>query len=65
MSKTTTSYKLSDSGTFINWVRDNGKVELLQQRLATTELKSWLDQGAELPPGVMPETTVSISIRRA
>ena len=65
MSKTTTSYKLADSGTFINWVRENGKVELLQQRLATTELKSMLDAGAELPPGVMPETTVSISIRRA
>lgn len=66
ISKTTTTPKAADTGVFLEFIRTTGAVELLQARLSATAVNEWIENNnGALPPGVIQETSHSITIRRA
>lgn len=66
ISKTTTTPKAADTGVFLDFIRTTGAVELLQARLSATAVNEWIENNnGALPPGVIQETSHSITIRRA
>lgn len=66
ISKTTTTPKAADTGVFLEFVRTTGAVELLQSRISTTAITEWIsNNNGALPPGIIQETSHSITIRRA
>lgn len=66
ISKTTTTLKAADTGVFLDFIRTTGAVELLQARLSATAVNEWIENNnGALPPGLIQETSHSITIRRA
>ena len=56
---------LKDKGSFLDFVRQTGQVELLQARVSSTAVKEYMDaHNNEVPPGVEITTERTISIRR-
>lgn len=54
-----------DWGTFWEWAAANGRVDMLEKRVATKPVAEYLEQYGELPPGISIERERSVTIRRA
>mgnify|MGYP001308262182 CR=1 FL=1 len=56
---------IADWPAFSRWVVDNDELDMLQRRVSTTTLKSFMDQNENTPPpGVTTSSVRSINIRR-
>lgn len=62
--KQTTKYVMRDSGELLAFIRQTGKVELLQARLSTTAVQEMLNNDEPLPAGVGIEQELTIVVRR-
>ena len=56
---------LKDKGSFLDFVRQTGQVELLQARVSSTAVKEYMEHNDnQLPPGVDVTTSREVTIRR-
>jgi len=63
--KTNMRYSVPDKDAFANFVRESGEVDLMQFRVSSTNMKEYLDNGHDLPPGVKVDPVVSVNIRKS
>jgi hypothetical protein len=62
---TTMQASIGDWGALTRFIVENNEVELLQKRISTTALKTYLEAaGDQLPPGIKVTNIRGISIRR-
>ena len=54
-----------DKAATMQFIKDTGNVELLQQRLSSTAVKEYMDQNnGQLPPGIKIAVERTVTIRR-
>lgn len=60
-----TRYKVPDKEAFKNYLLSTGDLDLAQLSVNKTNMKTHLEDGGQLPPGVDYEEIVSVNIRKA
>lgn len=55
----------SDWTVFWAYIRDTGRFDLLEKRVGQTAIKTMVDAGEELPPGINTFTEREVTVRRA
>ena len=63
--KTNHRYSFGDWGSFATWMIEHGEIDLLQHRVAATNMDTFLKESGELPPGIKQDPVVSVNIRKA
>jgi len=63
--KTNHRYSFGDWGSFAKWMVEHGEIDLLQHRVASTNMDTFLKTSGELPPGIKQDPVVSVNIRKA
>lgn|SRR5690554_3174927 len=59
-------YSFGDWAAFSDWVKQTGQIELLQHRVSSTNMDTYLKESeGEMPPGVKHDPVVSVNIRKA
>lgn len=54
----------ADWGTLYPWITEEGRVDMLEKRLATKPIVEYLEEKGELPPGVNIQRERTIIVRR-
>jgi len=63
--KTNHRYSFGDWPNFAKWMVEHGEIDLLQHRVAATNMDAFLKASGELPPGVKQDPVISVNIRKA
>lgn len=64
--KTNKRYSFGDWNGFAAWVQKTGNVELLQHRVSSTNMDTFVKESeGELPPGIKVDPVVSVNIRKS
>lgn len=63
--KTNHRYSFGDWNGFAEWVKQTGEIDLLQHRVSSTNMGTYLKEHGELPPGIKQDPVVSVNIRKA
>lgn len=63
--KTNHRYSFGDWVGFSDWVKQTGEVDLLQKRVSSTAMDTYLKDNGELPPGIKQDPVVSVNIRKS
>lgn len=63
--KTNHRYSFGDWSGFADWVKRTGEVDLLQHRVSSTNMETYIKEHGELPPGIKQDPVVSVNIRKA
>ena len=63
--KTNHRYSFGDWGNFAEWIKESGEVDLLQHRVSSTNMDTYLKESGALPPGIKQDPVVSVNIRKA
>lgn len=61
--KVQTNFSIADGDLFISWAIENGNVDFLQRRLASNNVKQYLEAQGDLPPGVSSFTSTKLGHR--
>lgn len=63
---TKTRYYPMDFGAFGDWIVKNNAIDLLEKRVAQTNMSKWLEENpTNPPPGVQAETVMTVTVRKA
>lgn len=62
---TRTSATVADWDEVLTYIRDNGLWELLERRVSKEAVKEFVEQNADLPPGVNWREEVTLGVRRS
>lgn len=63
--KTTKRYSFGDWTAFSDWVKQTGEVDLLQHRISSTNMDTFLKTSEGLPPGIKQDPVINVNIRKA
>jgi len=63
--KTNHRYSFGDWPNFAKWMVEHGEIDLLQHRVAATNMDAFLKASGELPPGIKQDPVISVNIRKA
>lgn len=63
--KTNKRYSFGDWNGFSAWVQQTGNVELLQHRVSSTNMDTFVKEAGELPPGIRVDPVVTVNIRKS
>lgn len=58
------SYKISDAESFLNWVENNGRSDMLEKRPAKSVIDEYVESGEALPPGLEVRTDIAVQFRK-
>lgn len=63
---TKTRFYPMDFGAFGDWIVKNNAIDLLEKRVAQTNMAKWLEENpTNPPPGVQAETVMTVTVRKA
>lgn len=62
--RTTTKYNVSDWEEIDALVKETGDTSFYQRRLSTTRLRQHLDEGNEMPEGIVQQDLIEISVTK-
>lgn len=63
--KTNKRYSFGDWTGFAEWLKKTGEIDLLQHRVSSTNMDTFVKESGELPPGIKVDPVVSVNIRKA
>lgn len=63
--KSQQKYITTDIGALVQYIRETGRVELLQARMSTTAVAEMVQEGTPLPSCIGQETVISYTVRKA
>lgn len=63
--KTNMRYSFGDWSGFTEWVKQTGEVDLLQKRVSSTNMETFLKDNGELPPGIKRDPVLTVNIRKS
>ena len=63
--KTNNRYSFGDWAGFAEWVKQTGEIDLLQHRVSSTNMETYVKESGELPPGIKKDPVVSVNIRKS
>lgn len=63
---TKTRFYPMDFGAFGDWIVKNDAIDLLEKRVAQSNMAKWLEENpTNPPPGIQAETTQTVTVRKA
>lgn len=63
---TKTRFYPMDFGAFGDWIVKNNAIDLLEKRVAQSNMAKWLEENpTNPPPGIQAETTQTVTVRKA
>lgn len=63
--QTTTKASISDTSTFLPWVRDNDALDMLQKRVTVKNVTDYIEEFGETPPGITIYREHEVRIRKS
>lgn len=63
--KAVNRYSFGDWTGFADWLKRTGEVELLQHRVSSTNMETYVKEHGEIPPGIKQDSVLSVNIRKA